>query len=315
MGFNLTKITHAVTSTIGRQKLIVGKNSPHVMFGMGVVGVAASTVLACRSTLKLEETLDETQDLLNKAKMLREREAKKQASGAEKIAYSEMDYKKDLTKIYIRSAVSVGRLYAPAFLVGGLSIAALTGAHVTMTKRNASLTAAYATIDKAFKEYRKRVIDDVGEEKEREYYQGVEVREVYSEKENGEPVVEQVGYSRGLSPYAVLFDSSNKNWTAQPDYNIYFLRCQQAYWNTMLQSRGHVFLNEVYDMLGLPHTKAGAVVGWVKGNGDNYVDFGIFSSARDENMNEQDFINTFMFGKDAAIYLDFNVDGVIYDKI
>ena len=113
----------------------------------------------------------------------------------------------------------------------------------------------------------------------------------------------------GYSPYARIWgrDTSNE-WDPQPAYNIAKLRSVQEYCTLRLNARGHLFLNEVYDMLGLERTKPGAVVGWVWDNGDNYVDFGVFSDKSDR---IRDFVN----GREASILLDFNVDGVIYDKI
>ena len=81
----------------------------------------------------------------------------------------------------------------------------------------------------------------------------------------------------------------------------------------MLKSRGHLFLNEVYDLLDIPRSKAGQVVGWVynKNNnvkGDNYVDFNIYDIT---DKAKRSFVN----GYERTILLDFNVDGVIYDLI
>jgi hypothetical protein len=85
-----------------------------------------------------------------------------------------------------------------------------------------------------------------------------------------------------------------------------FLQCQQNYFNQQLKARGHVFLNEIYDAIGLERSKAGTIVGWVTdGNGDGYIDFGMFEDA------SRRFIN----GIEPSILLDFNVDGVIYDLI
>jgi hypothetical protein len=75
----------------------------------------------------------------------------------------------------------------------------------------------------------------------------------------------------------------------------------------MLKARGHLFLNEVYDSLGMPRSEAGAVVGWIMGAGDDYVNFGVLI---DNDMCIVDF-----FYADDEILLDFNVDGVIFDKI
>ena len=73
-----------------------------------------------------------------------------------------------------------------------------------------------------------------------------------------------------------------------------------------------MFLNDVYEMLGIPKTKAGYVVGWIYDKnhpvGDNEVDFGIFDMEREKN---RDFVN----GYERTILLDFNVDGNILDMM
>ena len=84
---------------------------------------------------------------------------------------------------------------------------------------------------------------------------------------------------------------------------------QQTFFNDLLLSRGHLFLNEVYDQIGIDRTKAGQVVGWVVSkDGDNFVDFGLFDGSTQE---KRMFVN----GHENSVLLDFNVDGVIYDKI
>ena len=109
----------------------------------------------------------------------------------------------------------------------------------------------------------------------------------------------------GVSIYAKFFDETSTQWTKTPEYNLIFLKGQQQYLNDVLHSRGHVFLNEVYDVLGLDRSKAGAVVGWVLGEGDDYIDFNLY------NKDNANFVN----GDEGSVLLDFNVDGVIYDLI
>lgn len=112
-----------------------------------------------------------------------------------------------------------------------------------------------------------------------------------------------------LSIYARYFDESSCVWTNEAEYNLMFLKSTEQYANDILRSKGSLFLNEVYDMLGIPRSKAGQVVGWIYDEsnpvGDNYVDFGIFNECN------ADFINEY---KRIAL-LDFNVDGVILDKV
>ena len=301
----LTKyIPNAVTQRVGRQILTISKNSPTILFAGGVVGVVATTVMASRATLHLEETLEETQKNLEIAKSLRN--DPKHAD-----EYSDKDYQHDLTVLYTRAVVDVVKLYGPAFLVGAASIAMLTKSHNILMKRNTSLIAAYATLDRAFTEYRKRVIDDQGPDKDLEYRYPSEKAIVEKIDDKGKAknaeVVRVAG--REVSGYARFFDQLCPDWQTQAEYNLYFLRCRQNYLNDMLRARGHVFLNEVYDSIGIARTKEGAVVGWVlNSDGDNYIDFGLYDGT---NPGARDFVN----GREGAILLDFNVDGIIYDKI
>jgi Family of unknown function (DUF6353) len=289
-------VSGAIGRQIARQALKVEKNSPAILFGAGLVGVVGSTVLACRATLKLEEVLDEGQDKIKKAKTLQHRE------------YSEKDRENDVRIITIQTGVKIVRLYTPAVVLGGASIAALVQSHNILTKRNVALTAAYAALEKGFAEYRQRVIDKYGEEEDRNFRYGT--REVEILEDGKKKTVTRVG--DGIpSIYARFFDPLSPEWNKEPEYNLIFLQCQQTYANDLLRARGHLFLNEVYDSLGIPRSKAGSVVGWIITNGqvaDAFVDFGIWAG---DDHNVRDFVN----GREGAILLDFNVDGVIYDKI
>jgi hypothetical protein len=257
--------------------------------------MVGSTVLACRSTLKLEEVLERTQSDLNTANTLEHRE------------YSEEDRQKDKTIIYTRAAVDIGKLYAPSIALGLAGIACLTKSHNILEQRNAALTAAYVALDKGFKEYRARVVTKYGAQEDQEFRYGSE-RVQLEDPETGRKKTTVVANPGEPSIYARFFDELATEWQREPEYNLVFLKCQQAYANHLLQARGHVFLNEIYKSLGIPHSSAGAVVGWVLGNGDNFIDFGIWDA---DNEKARDFVN----GREGAILLDFNVDGVIYDLI
>lgn len=288
-------VPDVVGRKIAHQVLLAQKNSPTALFGIGVVGMVGSTVLACRSTLKLEEVLENTRHDLSMARTL------------DDPAYSNRDRRKDVTVIYTRGVMKVTRLYGPAILVGTASIACLTKSHNMLNQRNLALTAAYAAIDKAFDEYRERVIDKYGEDQDREFRYSTEKVEILDEKGKMK-TIQRISVDNEPSMYARFFDEYAGTWSKDPEYNYIFLRCQQQWANDMLKARGHLFLNEVYDSLGLQRTKAGSVVGWIiSENGDNHVDFGVF----DNHQTARDFVN----GRAGSILLDFNVDGVIYDRI
>lgn len=287
------------TRLLGRGVLVVRKYSPEILTTVGVVGMVASSVMAAKSTLKLSDTLEEAKNGLETAKKLK-------AEGRKD--YSDQDYTKDVTYIYLQAGKKLGKLYGPALSLGIASIVSIVSAHGIMRKRNAALVAGYKVIEEAFSAYRNRVEEVLGEDREREIYVGLEEREVEDE-ESGE-LTKILGHSPNkLSPYARFFDEASSQWSKQPEYNLLFLRAQQNYANDLLQARGHIFLNEVYDMIGVPRSQAGQVVGWVLSkDGDNFVDFGIYNFEREK---VRDFVN----GYERSILLDFNVDGVVYDLI
>lgn len=293
---NLSGIKDLVTSKATRQLITMQKHSPVLLFGAGVVGITTTVVLACRATLKVEEVLDH------------HREMAKNVKTHEHVDYTDDDRTKDMAVLYIQTSTRLTKLYAPAVLIGVVSIGCLTGSHIVLTKRNAGLTAAYAALEKGFDEYRKRVTEEFGEDKDREYrHGGVKVEETTGKGER--VMTTKVGPNGSYSPYAALFDENSTSWNNDPTYNLVFLRAVQQMLTDRLRAKGHLFLNEAYDDLGLERTSAGAVVGWVMGNGDDYVDFGIFNSEMEpEHL-------AFFQGRENAIWLDFNVDGVVYDKI
>lgn len=306
------EIMNNVTRTFNRAGLKLKKYSPEIFVGVGIVGVVASAVMACKATTKIDDVLAEQKENIEKTKDYVE-----EHGYSEK--YTEEDHKKDLTIFYSRSAVDLVKLYAPSVILGTVSIAMIVNGHRILRKRNVALAAAYATVEKGFKEYRGRVIERFGEELDKELKYNIkakEVEEVVKDEETGEEKIVKktvnVADPNLYSDYARFFDDGCTGWTKDPEYNLMFLKDQQRYANDLLQSKGHLFLNEVYDMLGIPRTKAGQAVGWIYDEvhpvGDNFVDFGLTDI---HNARVRDFVN----GYERTILLDFNVDGSILDMI
>lgn len=290
-------ISDSVTRSVGRKVIQLKRQSPHIFFAGGIVGVLGATFLACRATLKLEETLDIVKQDIDAVK---EMGADSKAKGT---PYADQEYFRDLGYVYSIGTFKMARLYGPAAVVGAVSISALTGAHVQLARRNTALTVTLAAVSKAYEEYRERVQEAIGDEREYDIYRNAKEVEI---EVDGKKKTATVYDGNGFSPYARLFEESNLNWQNDGETNQLFIRCQLNYANHLLKARGHVFLNEVYDSLGLERSSAGQVVGWVMdGDGDNYIDFGIFDSSN------SDFIN----GRERSVWLDFNVDGVVFEKI
>ena len=309
---------------VGRMAHKIGfrlkQKSPEILVIAGVAGTVASAVMACRATLKVNEILGETNATVEAIHDTRKLDGTPSAKDPGKlIEYSEQDERSDLTKVYIQTGVKLAKLYAPAVILGTLSITSILTSHNILRKRNMALAAAYTAVDQSFKEYRNRVVEWFGEQVEKEIRYNIKAKEIEEQEtdpETGEikTVTKFVNLMDGdptkHSPYARFFDELSPNYTKNAEHNLAFLRGQQSYFNDLLRIRGYVFLNEVYDALGIPPSSAGQVVGWVfdedSDKSDSYISFGIYDLHSEQ-------VRAFVNGVEKAILLDFNVDGDIQD--
>lgn len=303
---NKTEIMKSVNGVASKTVMKLKKHSPEILVMAGIAGTVVSAVLACKATTKVAEILDETKGTLDTIHEGMETGA---INGQE---YTTEDGKKDTVVVYAQTGMKLAKLYAPAIILGTLSITSILASNNILRKRNVALGAAYAAIDKSFKEYRGRVIERFGEQVDTELKYGIKAKkfeEIEVDPETGkEKKVKKtvmVADPNLQSDYAVYFDSKSRNYETNPDYNRMFLKAQQAFANDKLQTRGHLFLNEVLDDLDLPRTPAGQIVGWTKDGPDGYVNFRIVEVERETEDGRHE----------PALLLDFNVEGNIWEKM
>lgn len=300
------KTVNAKTKRIG---IKLRKHSPEILLLAGLGGAVVSAVMACKATTKLSTIMEESKNDL---------EAIHKCSEDKEMAdtYSVEDAKKDTTIVYVQTGVKLAKLYAPAIAVGIVSATSILAANNIMRKRNVALTAALTTTDQAFKEYRSRVVDKFGEQVDKELKYDIKAKkfeETVTDPETGKEKKSKNTVSianPGCSEYARFFDETCKGYERETQYNLMFLRAQQQFANDKLVADGFLFLNDVYDMLGIDKTPTGQLVGWKYDElnndvGDNYVDFGIMETNRE----------TEDGGYEPVILLDFNVDGDILHLI
>lgn len=304
---NTTAMFNALSRSVHKVGFKLKKHSPEILVVTGVVGTVVSAVMACKATTKIEEVLEEPRqritDIHNYV-----------TDNGYSEKYTEKDEQKDLTITYAQAGLKLVKLYGPSLVVGAASIGAILTSHKIMRGRNIALAAAYATVDRSFKDYRGRVIDRFGKELDRELKYDIktkEVEEVVVHEDGTSEVVKkkvQTVEKPRRSEYAKFFDDGCNGWDKDAEYNLMFLRAREEEATRRLRRQGYLFLNDVYDMLGIPRTRVGQEVGWIYDEknpiGDNYVDFGIYDA---HNTNARDFVN----GIERVILLDFNVDGPI----
>lgn len=292
--------TSIITRAAGRAALKISKHSPTLLLGAGIVGSVATVVVACRATLQAQPVIEAH---------------KKAMAGADEMletrgnhGYDVEIHKKHVISIWTVTARDCVKLYAPAAVLGVASIACLTKSHQILSSRNVALTAAYSAVDKAYKAYRGRVVEELGEEKDTEFAHGpaeVGAYTEYDEKGNGKVRETKSAPKTATAVYGRHFDERNRFWAKDPGYNQTFLDNQMKWANIKLKAQGHMFLNDIYDLLGFERTREGAVVGWIydTNEGDGYIDFGHHRYP------------DFVAGFERSVFLDFNVDGTIWDKI
>ena len=306
---NKNEIIAAVNSKVSKLGFKFRKHSPEIFIISGIVGGIAAAVMACAATTKAGKVIDKAKDDLDMI------HAAIDGRIPAKENYAEEESKKDITKVYVSTGLSLVKLYAPAVVLGGLSITAILYSNNILRKRNVALAAAYATVDSSFKDYRNRVIERFGDEVDKELKYNIKPLTVQEKTvdENGNEVVTEktvkIADPGEHNMYTRIFDESSCYWSKTSDYNQMFLIGRERYANDKLNAQGYLFLNDVLEMLDLPRTKEGQMVGWVKDpkiGRDDYIDFGIFNANKKSN-------RAFINGYEPSIWLDFNVQGNILD--
>lgn len=311
-----TEIVETMTRTASKCGYKLKKASPTIMIVGAAIGGVTATVLACKATIKAQDILTE-----HNAQVESIHTTKKQSEGE---TYTEKDYKSDITTTYVQTGLKLAKVYAPAVTLGAVSLGCMFGSHHIMSKRNASLTAAYIALDKAFEEYKSRVSDRFGSRVQEELEHNIKAVELESKSTNEQGVEETIKEYKDIamqhtSPYTCIFDETVDTW--QPDNmlnrNYLFLMEQAA--NKRLRIQGHLFLNDVLASLGTHggvtmKTPEGQIVGWIYDPNDptrqSHVDFGVTNYVEGDEA-----LNSFINGGERSVMLRFNCDGPIIDKI
>lgn len=287
-------------------ELQLKKAAPDIMFFAGIALSAFSVYEFCKKAPKAEPIVDQYKDNIEAL-----------AEDHKEEAYDDNEYRKIVVKETVKTGTELARIYwLPATMWVG-STALIGGSHYILKDRNAALGAIAAGLGAELKTLHQRIVEKYGEEGLAELKYGTETKEIETksiDEKTGEEVVNKsvvpMSPGRGLSIYARFFDETCVGWQNNAEYNLAYLMAREEEANRRLKADGHLFLNDVYDMLGMGRSKAGATVGWryMKNNpyGDNHISFGIHNDNRRGN---RDFVN----GIQPVVLLDFNVDGPILD--
>lgn len=323
------KLPFNLGGKMARASLYVKNMSPELCLAGSILFGAACVVTSCMATLKSEPVVKEA-----KAKEL---DIRRIPSDGVKEANEKLMAMRELTKekreelqaVRRKAALTVIRHFALPAALGAVSVALNIADNRILRRNLTAATVAYAGLLESYNEYRKRVIADVGREKDQEYLHGIKKQKnVEIDPDTGEVLGETEDYAavdKGVSQYARYFDEgewdqTNKRWIHQnlawKDDNFInqkTLRSAEREANQKLVIDGFLFLNDVYRMLGLPLSIDGQIVGWVYDGegGDHAVSFGVF----DDDPRQLPYNRAFVDGRRNTALLDFNVDGPIINEL
>ncbi|MBP5564185.1 MAG: hypothetical protein J6X45_00510, partial [Lachnospiraceae bacterium] len=160
------------------------EDAPAIYLALGIIGFGATVVLACKATPKVKEIMDEHSKHMSDINVTLAKCASDDPSYKE-TEYTEQDAKKDKFIFAVKTGGALFNNYAPAIVVGGLSIASFLASYKILNARYIAASSVAAAVSEAFRSYRKRVVDEFGEEVDRHLYFGTEKAKIIELKEDG----------------------------------------------------------------------------------------------------------------------------------
>lgn len=287
--------------------MMLAKNAPAIAFGAGLVGMAGTVILTARATLKVAPKLEAHEESLRAHKETARRINEGLESEGEFPGMPEASF-----ILWARFVRECTRAYAVPLLLGGVSAGLLTYSHNVQSNMIAGLTMAYEGLKVTFDKYREAVIEDQGIDADTKYI--VEAHNAANEELQARTGDSEVFHVDSRFVFGTE-SSSDFNGRASM-WNVNFLNDVEAAMNRKLEATGIVFLNEVLVALGMDRTPAGQQLGWVKNPDDSShvgIDFG-WRKLADE-MTKHHLINADSSDSAPEILLDFNYDGIVWDKL
>lgn len=292
------------------------KASPELLLAGGIACVIGGTVMACKAVKKADRVLDEGREELSVIQDAMDDSIAREGEGVREECEAIAKRNRAQAKL-----MTIGRLagvFAPALALEGAGIAMIFTSHGIMRRRQGVLLAAYNALDAAFRNYRQNVLaEEDGAERDRRYLRGPEPRKRLSEGETqsmmGDVESEALAMAKEwgpLGPYTFIFSrGTSPRYQSHSASNLLLIRNLENMMTDRLRLNGHVFLNEVLRDLGLDEVPWGQLVGWIRNseNGDNYVEMLAIEEETENLMGDDQW--------DKPIYLTFNCDGLIWDKI
>ena len=308
----ISKVLTAGKQAAGNGLLFAKAHAPEILVGSGIAGFGATVYSACKATAKAHDIMDDRDS----------------AIGEIEDAFMPADQKEEAIEMTQKAAKrQIVKAYIPSATMGLASTALILGGFGMINNRLVATAAAYKALETGFDRYRENVRGEFGDETDWRMLNSISKEDMEKAQEERDlnraieadnrrkALHHKKKYTAYQQIYSQIFDQYSDRWQRKwtPDQVMSYLRQKQREANDILRIRKHIFVNEVYDLLGLQRTAEGQVVGWIitKDNPNSYVDFGL-DAIPPEKIRE---LYSVERNEDIQIRLNFNPDGLIYTLI
>lgn len=295
----MNAITSVIVRTAKKSAFKLKKHVPEILLGVGVLTSAGATVLACKATLKAQPTLEKAKNELDEIHA---------ADNDPRVSYAEYpkeQVKKDITRVYVNTAKELTKTYLPSAALWSVSMACMVGSHAITKRQLSTLMAAYTALGNSFREYRRRIEENLSDENAADLGYAEKTEEGHFIQLEDKP------------SYVFIFDKNNPYWKDNVEYNLMFLKGAQRYLDLNLKRDHFVFVNDALKELGFECISSGQLDGWLydldrpEAYGDGYISFGLYN----KDGSETEVLAAYKAGKIDYLPIKLNVDGTIYDRI
>ena len=304
MKFELTSISRTIC-TIGAK---VKKAAPTIAVITGTACGIGATVTAVKETLTVgaimteyketAKTIDDVEERINNGEEIYFTNKKTNKTELETVEYLNRDRK----VLKIQTVAKLAKHYKFTIALSALSVVLVLSGYGEMKKRFVGAVAAYEGLYRTYIKTKKEAEKNSKK---------TEMPDINDKNEEQKDTSSEVKSRVDDSDFCRIFDKSSSMYRENREMNLGYLKSVEKYCTNLLHIRGHLFLNEVYDALGMSHTETGALCGWLynSNDGDNFVSFNI-----DEALCEYNYADD-IYPVDPEIFMYFNCVGPIYNRI
>lgn len=312
-----TKVANTARNLAGNGLLIARKHAPEIMIGGGLAGFGLTIYETIKATNKTNDILEE-----------KHRKSSVYAEALDyPIGYGPGEYENDISDLNRRTKIAIIKAWLPVGTLAVASGASILGGYRIINGRYVATAAAYKGLENFIGRYRGNVVDRFGKDVDWELANDIKAETLekamaereenrkIEEENKGKKIRKKAPKTAYQDIYCGIFDNYSDRWQRYwtAEQVLEYLKFKQNQLNDMLRIRKHVFVNEVYDMLGLERTSAGSVNGWIltRTNPESHISLGIDEMPADE---LRSILSTHR-NEDIRVKIRLNPDGLIYNLI